>query len=40
MIKKLLLLLPLLVLPLAHGTAGASVTRAPKELSPESRECI
>jgi hydroxylamine dehydrogenase len=25
---------------LAYGTAGASVTRAPKEISPESRECI
>jgi hydroxylamine dehydrogenase len=40
MIKKLLLLLPLLVLLLVHGTAGASVTRAPKELSPESRVCV
>jgi hydroxylamine dehydrogenase len=40
MVKKLLLLLPLLVVVLAHGTAGASVTRAPKEISPESTKCI
>jgi hydroxylamine dehydrogenase len=40
MIKKLLLLLPLLVLLLADGMAGASVTRAPNEMSPESRKCV